>query len=73
MIKGERNVYVSGHVRQAIKDALKAETFSRSVSMSEFIADAIEEKLIREGVLIVEPPQEDEPALPFEEPMAQEP
>lgn len=68
MISGERNQFISAHLRPAVKEALQDETHSRGISMSLFISEAVEEKLRREGVLIIDPePVEVEPALPFEE------
>lgn len=68
MITGERNISISGHVTKAVKLALAEECKSQDVSQSKYISDAIEEKLKRDGVLIVEPaPAEEEPPLPFDE------
>jgi hypothetical protein len=46
VIKSNRNVFVSAHVTQGVKDALQ----HHAKSMSSFIYEAIKEKLERDGV-----------------------
>lgn len=48
MITSDRCVFVAAHVTQPIKDTLRRMAAKRGRSMSEFISEAVEEKLQRE-------------------------
>lgn len=51
-----RDVFFGGHLKQSVKDALKQYAKEHNISMSSFMAQAIEEKLKAEGVVIIEQP-----------------
>ena len=49
-IKTDRNVFVGSHLTAAVKAALKAEAKRQGVSMSQYISNAVCEKLERAEV-----------------------
>lgn len=68
MISSERDVYISGHVTQGVKDAIRQAAKDAGQSMSEWQYLTLRDVLIQKGYTVDEgtkvPPSE---PLPFEE------
>lgn len=66
MIRSDRNCYVAAHVTRRVKEALRYQAKASGVSQSEFISDAVTEKLTTSGALPeVETAPSDDVPLPF--------
>lgn len=63
-ITTNRNIHIGAHVTAGVRKAMEEHCRDADVSMSAFIARSIEQALTREGVLIVEPDDANEPKLP---------
>jgi len=67
MMTGDRQAFVGAHLLPGVKEALRIEALAQGKSMSQFVCDAIEEKLKALGVEFPVQPVDNGPELPFEQ------